>query len=312
MLHSIEAVRWHREIQGFYAMFHTMINGLIWRVTVSKWTWIYTFSNNGTSGTVTWRDPLSGAHGIGGWKISGRTMRITWHASGSWDEWEVPFKADSQFGHCHIEGEGDFDLWADAQNYYLEPGDSLIVGDQHFVMHKDEFRVYEYDKEKSGETGTIAWVCRNPGNFRNGDSYGAYVGKFFVHKRLGPYAIFPTEAIGAAAIPKRIKNFGHKTIAEAMEIYAPAKDGKNRPDNYAQAIAGRVGVKTSTYVDSLSESQIQKFADAITGVEVSKSGLWYTLTDLRLPAEVSLRAFRRTYAVTQDEILKSIPAPLSW
>ena len=54
-------------------MFHTMINGLIWRVTVSKWTWIYTFSNNGTSGTVTWRDPLSGAqlepHSVRGSKV---------------------------------------------------------------------------------------------------------------------------------------------------------------------------------------------------------------------------------------------------
>lgn len=161
----------------------------------------------------------------------------------------------------------------------LEPGDVAIVGGKKYVIYSDEIR----------QGGTVSWMCRNPGNIRSGERYGAFSGKKFVTNSVGAFAIFPDEATGHAAILKLLKDYGHITILDTMKKYAPKGDGKNNPEAYAAAVAKRVGVTIDTYLDTLSEAQKQKFAAEIKRIEGWEAGTSFARDDAKLPDEIKQR-----------------------
>src|SRR5262245_22335775 len=52
-------------------------------------------------GTVSWRDPFNGKHGNGSWRIEKNSLIIRWHASTSWEEWDVPIFPQHATGLVH-------------------------------------------------------------------------------------------------------------------------------------------------------------------------------------------------------------------
>jgi hypothetical protein len=156
-----------------------------------------------------------------------------------------------------------------------DPGREVVAGGKAYIIYPDEVR----------QGGSVAWRGRNPGNIRNGDSYGAYAGKKLHAGSNGTFAIFPDEATGFAAIKLVLQHYGHITVQGAMNKYAPASDN-NDPHSYAATVAKQMGVGTDTYVDTLDDGQLDTFAQAIKQVEGWIEGHTFALDDPSLPAEV--------------------------
>jgi len=268
-------------------MLYTMPD-LKWTVRVNHWVWTYTFSHNGT---VSWKDPYNGMHGNGSWRIGNGKLTTTWHASKTREEWDYPINPKGMAGQCFME-DGTFSLWAEAQNYYVGPGDVITSGGKKYVVYPEEVR--------SG--GTVAWVCRNPGAIREGEKYGAYKGKKFQTAKAGAFAIFPTAAMGLRGVVTVLATYGNVTINQAMHKYAPKKDG-NDPDKYAKTLADGLGVADSV---SLKSVDLNRMAELITGVETTQPGETYSLYDERLPAEVRMRLSKSgPYPPTAEELQNS-------
>jgi hypothetical protein len=82
-----------------------------------------------------------------------------------------------------------------------------------------------------------------------------------------------------------LRHYGHVTVQQAMNKYAPASDN-NDPASYAATVARQMGVTTGTFVDTLDDGQLTTFADAIKHVEGWQDGHTFALDDPALPAEV--------------------------
>jgi hypothetical protein len=151
----------------------------------------------------------------------------------------------------------------------------VTANGRRYVVYGDEVR--------SG--GSVSWRARNPGNIRRGDNYGAVPGVRAHAAGNGTFAVFPDEQTGMAAITQVLRNYGHVTVAQAMNTYAPAGD-HNDPVAYAATVARGIGVQPGTYVDSLSQEQLDRFAQEVRRVEGWREGTTYRLDDPNLPAAV--------------------------
>lgn len=158
----------------------------------------------------------------------------------------------------------------------VDPGLAVMAAGHQYVIFTDEVR----------QGGSVSWMARNPGNIRNGDSYGAYPGKQVSAGSSGHFAVFPDEATGFEAIKSVLHGYGHVTVAHAMSRYAPAGDGANDPDAYARQVAHHMGVPVTTYVDQLTDDQMTVFAEAVRQVEGWIVGHTFALTDPSLPDAV--------------------------
>ena len=108
-------------------------------------------------------------HGNGSWRIGNGKLTTTWHASKTRIRSGIIRSIPRAWPANASWKEGTYSLWAEAQNYYVGPGDVITSGGKKYVVYPDEVR--------SG--GTVAWVCRNPGAICEGEKYGAYKGKKF-------------------------------------------------------------------------------------------------------------------------------------
>jgi len=178
-------------------------------------------------------------------------------------------------GSAHGQGSGSAQPHP-AGSTPVDPGLAVTVGGHQYVIFTDEVR----------QGGSASWRARNPGNIRNGDSYGAYRGKKINAGSSGQFAVFPDEATGFQAIKSVLHQYGHATVATAMSHYAPKGDGANDPDAYAEHVAKRMGVSVTTYVDKLNDEQLASFAAAIREFEGWVPGHTFKLDDPALPDEV--------------------------
>jgi hypothetical protein len=256
---------------------------LKWTVLVKNWRWVYTFSRGGA---VSWLDPFNKMTGKGTWRIQGHTMKVSWVNSKTTEEWDVPLNPLLEQGVCHM-AEGSYALKAWAMNFYLEPGDVVYVGQAIQRGNGTVASVIYPDEVRTG--GTVAWICRNPGNIREGEKYGAYKGKRLNVRSAGAYAIFPDETTGLMAVVSVLRAYGRVTLSQAMHKYAPSTDGSNRPDDYAGTLAGRLRVSVNTYLPTLSDEQMLRLAFEITGVEHTAKGTPYPLSSPALPGEIRQR-----------------------
>jgi hypothetical protein len=157
--------------------------------------------------------------------------------------------------------------WPNADD--MEAGDVIsILGVDHVF----------YDEEMH-TGGSTAWKNNNPGNITiyKGEAvrYGAYDGK-----HNDRFAIFPTPEVGYEAIRQFVQHRGGMTILDMMKLYAPAGDGPNNPEAYAESIAGSLGVTTDTTVGTLDDDQVSVVADTIKKIEGTIEGQTYTADDL--------------------------------
>jgi hypothetical protein len=68
--------------------------------------------------------------------------------------------------------EATYDLSAVALNLRLYDGDVVYSGDPILAGNGTVATIIYADEMRTG--GTVAWICRNPGNIRDGAKFGAY------------------------------------------------------------------------------------------------------------------------------------------
>jgi hypothetical protein len=117
--------------------------------------------------------------------------------------------------------------------------------------------------------GTPAWRNNNPGNIRP-------AGHSRIHGSIGSaggFAVFPTEEIGSEARIRLLKGskYRDKTISEAVETYAPRRDGNN-PERYKRQITLFSGLKRNRILKELSSAEFDALIAAMKRIEGSKSG----------------------------------------
>ena len=150
---------------------------------------------------------------------------------------------------------------------------------RNFVVYPGEVR--EGKPQMTGGKGSMAWLNNNPGNLtHDGNDHGQFAGKLNWHGFL----IFPDQPTGYAAIYTWLQKNGYwpRSILETISRYAPAGDGKNKPEKYAQDIVDALrGTKTTaggdatlaTTLQELTRDQMTRVQDAIERVEGrSKAG----------------------------------------
>lgn len=178
-----------------------------------------------------------------------------------------------------VPGAGDVTTAIDWKWEVLLPGDVVVIGGKKYVIYDDEVR--------SG--GSVSWVARNPGNIRAGDRYGAIRGKKYHTSKVGDFAIFSDEATGMMAIIAVLQGYGHVSVLQALNKYAPSSDHGNDPNQYARLVARRLGVSVNTFIDTLSVEQFAVFADQIKIVEGWIEGTTYGRADPALPEGIRHR-----------------------
>ena len=69
-----------------------------WTVTVSPWTWIYRFDDQGR---VKWTDPMNGMSGEGvwTWRDYAGYVELRWQ-SGTTEKWKLPLNPSAEKGTC--------------------------------------------------------------------------------------------------------------------------------------------------------------------------------------------------------------------
>jgi hypothetical protein len=118
--------------------------------------------------------------------------------------------------------------------------------------------------------GSLTWRANNPGALRSSQ----------LTKRMGEigmtangFAIFPDEETGRRAQLALLKTprYQNKTIAQAINIYAPALDGNN-PQSYAAKVARDLMVSVNTFMRDLSDNQLIQVAATIRRIEGWRPG----------------------------------------
>lgn len=114
-------------------------------------------------------------------------------------------------------------------------------------------------KEHEGwSVGSHSYRNNNPGNFKYSTS--GYLSKYgLVKKDAGDFAIFPTYDQGWLYLVNSLKNWATTgnslykptmTLLQFFHVYAPTSDN-NDPNAYANAVAQKIGVPTSTQIKDL-------------------------------------------------------------
>jgi hypothetical protein len=163
--------------------------------------------------------------------------------------------------------------------------EAIEVGGKSYVLYQTEVR-------SRGSSGSSSWLANNPGNLdytADTAEWGAYENKSLkwgAHR----FAIFPNEETGLKAVRSFLRK--HQTIRDIrlmMNMFAPAGDLANKPSQYAQSVAVKLGVPVTTLVKDLSDKQIETFALEIQRVEGWKPGQVNPRDDPSLPKEVRAR-----------------------
>ena len=112
--------------------------------------------------------------------------------------------------------------------------------------------------------GSAAWRNNNPGNIRK--SKAAY--SFGAIGETDKWAVFPDEETGLNAIVKllRSKNYNNLSVAGAIHRWAPSSDGNN-PESYARKVSKMTGLPANTTINTLSDEDLKKVANAIKTIE---------------------------------------------
>jgi hypothetical protein len=118
--------------------------------------------------------------------------------------------------------------------------------------------------------GSLTWRANNPGALRISD-FTRRMGAIGV--TLNGFAIFPNAEAGRRANVALLKTdkYQNKTLAQAINIYAPSSDGNN-PASYAARLARAIGVSVNTYLRDMSDIQLERMAEGIRRIEGWRAG----------------------------------------
>lgn len=118
--------------------------------------------------------------------------------------------------------------------------------------------------------GSLTWRANNPGALRHSD-FTRRMGA--IGKTTNGFAIFPNPEVGRRANVALLKTekYQNKTLAQAINTYAPSSDGNN-PTSYAARLARAIGVTTDTYLRNMSDIQIERMVEGIRRIEGWRAG----------------------------------------
>ena len=261
---------------------------MTWSVRVDRWLWRYKFTPGTTAlaGTVTWRDPFNGRNGSGTWQIAKGVVQTQWKGSKTTEEWDLPLDSRAATGRCMME-EGTFNLKAEALDFYLAPGDVLYSGE--IVRRTNYLRatIIYNDEVKTG--GSVAWICNNPGNIRDGSKFGAFKDRQLNVPGAGAYAIFPDETRGFAAMGQLLRVYGRVTILQAINKWAEKSDGHNQPDAYSKSVCKEIGLSDDFYLTAMNDDQLLDMTRAMKKVEGTIVGKTWSMGDPDMPFDLRQR-----------------------
>lgn len=152
-----------------------------------------------------------------------------------------------------------------AENDYGGHGSEIFQ----YVLYENEVRQGQ-PQMRTGK-GSYAWLYNNPGNIMGPQpNYGQYPGKFGWHN----FMVFPNFQTGfdAIALYLATPRYAPLTITQAFNVYAPAKDGGNKPDQYAQEVANAAGISTLTKIRDLTSVQLRLVQEKIVQIEGTVPG----------------------------------------
>lgn len=138
----------------------------------------------------------------------------------------------------------------------------------------NDLRIVYYREDGSSAIfigGQRNWRNNNPGNIGYGN--GKLVKRLGAIGQAGSFAVFPDYETGRKAIFSVLKkdDFQGRTVAKAIEVWAPKEDGNNT-ELYKKHVQEWTKIDLKRPVDSLSEEEIEKLVKAIERKEGSKPG----------------------------------------
>jgi len=118
--------------------------------------------------------------------------------------------------------------------------------------------------------GSLTWRANNPGALRH-SNFTVRMGEIGV--TTNGFAIFPNADVGRNANVALLKtnNYQNKTLAQAIQAYAPSQDGNN-PASYAARLARSMGVSINTYLRDMTDAQILHMVEGIRKIEGWRTG----------------------------------------
>ena len=145
-----------------------------------------------------------------------------------------------------------------------------------FVRIKEinDLRIVYYRTDGSSAIflgGKRTWRNNNPGNLGYGN--GKLMRQLGAIGKAGGFAVFPDYETGRKAMFSVLKkpDFQERTLAKAIETWAPAEDGNN-PDAYSKFVHTKTKFDMNRKVKSLSEEELTNFVNAIQKKEGWESG----------------------------------------
>lgn len=144
----------------------------------------------------------------------------------------------------------------------------------------DKGMTVEYSGDSSvliKKDGTIAWRNNNPGNVMC-SPFAKRHGSIGCNKNK---AIFPDMATGEKAKTSllKTKNYQNKTIAGAIEKYAPPES--NPTEKYIQYVTKKTGMSRDKSMSSMAPHEFDKFVGAIGRFEKLTSGTEVTFSSAK-------------------------------
>lgn len=114
----------------------------------------------------------------------------------------------------------------------------------------------------------------NPGNLRPSASQWRGQTGVYDSGASGKFLIFDSPVNGIRAVARTIYNYprlyGVKTLRDFFRVYAPAGDGANKPDSYADYVAERMGLSADRRVDFTSYEIIRAMLPPIIRMETGE------------------------------------------
>ena len=145
--------------------------------------------------------------------------------------------------------------------------------------HTDGTRYVSYGNGEVKTGGTVSWRNNNPGNIEAGD----FANRHGAIGSDGRFAVFPDADTGTKAKSSLLKgpSYEGKTLVDVMKKYAPAPE--NDPQAYADYIAEKAGIDTSSVISDLDDDVVNDIVDAMKNYEGWKEGDAFTADDPTAP-----------------------------
>jgi hypothetical protein len=142
------------------------------------------------------------------------------------------------------------------------------------IVEKNALRIVYFRADGSGAIfigGKRTWRNQNPGNIGYGN--GKLAKELGAIGKAGGFAVFPDYETGRRAVFLVLAepDFQERTLAKAIEVWAPSED-RNDTEQYKRQVHAWTELDLNRKVKSLSKGELEGFVKAIERMEGWKAG----------------------------------------